>query len=360
LAGAMTIILFLIEKTPWTAAILLLLMTGLLVYPVLHFVTRQKVRGMVFACLIIATALLGWMVWPKHYPAESAKAQTPSRVLESIKQDTAQTEKADNPAPPYQPLTKKHKAATSKPDKPIQQAALREPLPQQEANPGSISGTYGGAQITGLIARDSGIGRRTGGSSVPAPENCDMSGAVNYCNSPNSDISNITVRSANPAVNVTNSENTPTSGVDYKQTQPLGGNGPGGPAIGISGGEGAQIENNVTYGCGSLVAATNAPGTRVENSEARLMPPDACELYYGALNLEVGCGGKKDQLIAWEKRIATFWTGENLKQWNEKFGPYDPAAIEAMTVDQMCADVFYHSPKMHFFQRVYYGHEGYQ
>ena len=89
------------------------------------------------------------------------------------------------------------------------------------------------------------------------------------------------------------------------------------------------------------------------------MPPDACELYYGALNLEVGCGGKKDQLIAWEKRVATFFTGDNLKQWNEKFGPYNPVAIEAMTLEQMCKDVFYDSPKMHFFQRVYYGHEGY-
>ena len=235
----------------------------------------------------------------------------------------------------------------------------RGPLPQQEANPSSISGTYGGVQIIGAVVHDSGIAYRTGGSSLSVPEKCDMSGAVNYCNSPNSEISNVTVRSANPAVNVTNSENTPTSGIDYQQTPPLGGDGPGGPTIDIHGAIGTHISGNVDEGCGSQVAAINAPGTMVENSEAHIMPPDACELYYGALNLEVGCGGKKDQLIAWEKRVATFFTGENLKQWNEKFGPYNPVAIEAMTLEQMCKDVFYDSPKMHFFQRVYYGHEGY-
>jgi hypothetical protein len=222
---------------------------------------------------------------------------------------------------------------TPPPTRATQQAALPETLPRQDTEP----------------------------DLALTPTKCESTAAVNYCNSPNSDISNITVRSADPAVNVTNSEHTSANGVDYKQTQPSPPKSEnirhGGPAIGISGAERSQVRDTVIYTCGSGVDATNAAGTAVQNAEVHLMPQDACKFYYGALNLEVNCGANKDKLIEWEKGVASFWTGDNLKRWNDEFGQYDPAA---MTIDQMCADVFYDSAKMHFFQHAYYGHEGYQ
>jgi hypothetical protein len=64
LAGVMAIILFLVEKTPLTIVCLLLLMLGLLVYPIVHFAKQGAWRAGAFAVCGIGILLLGWSVWP--------------------------------------------------------------------------------------------------------------------------------------------------------------------------------------------------------------------------------------------------------------------------------------------------------
>jgi hypothetical protein len=64
LTGIMAIILFLIEKTPLTVIVLLLLMVGLSIYPILHFAKNSLIRGFLILGVVIATALFGWGVWP--------------------------------------------------------------------------------------------------------------------------------------------------------------------------------------------------------------------------------------------------------------------------------------------------------
>jgi hypothetical protein len=59
LAGVMAIILFLVEKTPYTVASLLLLMVGLLIYPALHFFKRKGLRTAIFSTMAIGTAVFG-------------------------------------------------------------------------------------------------------------------------------------------------------------------------------------------------------------------------------------------------------------------------------------------------------------
>jgi hypothetical protein len=66
LAGAMAIILSLVEKTPFTVIGLLLLVVALLVYPVLHFAKRSMIRVGLLICAALVTAVFGWGVWPKH------------------------------------------------------------------------------------------------------------------------------------------------------------------------------------------------------------------------------------------------------------------------------------------------------
>jgi hypothetical protein len=76
LAGVMAIILFLVEKTPWTVAALLVAMAALLIYPVLHFAQSKNLRVLFLACVAIGTLAFGWYGWPKSNPRGSQSAAT--------------------------------------------------------------------------------------------------------------------------------------------------------------------------------------------------------------------------------------------------------------------------------------------
>jgi hypothetical protein len=65
LAGILAIVLFLVEKTPLTVAILLLLLLAFSVYPILHFVRRRRNRWTAFALIFLAVVCFGWKTWPR-------------------------------------------------------------------------------------------------------------------------------------------------------------------------------------------------------------------------------------------------------------------------------------------------------
>jgi hypothetical protein len=69
LAGIMAIILFLIEKSPASVVLLLLLMLGLSVYPILHFITGSSMRVAAFVIFGIVVVLFGWREWPRQATA---------------------------------------------------------------------------------------------------------------------------------------------------------------------------------------------------------------------------------------------------------------------------------------------------
>jgi hypothetical protein len=80
LAGAMAIVLFLIEKTPATISVLLGLMVLLLIYPLLHFFNGKIGRFVMFVVVLLVAVALGWGVWPKKKPTLIAQpAATPFR-----------------------------------------------------------------------------------------------------------------------------------------------------------------------------------------------------------------------------------------------------------------------------------------
>jgi hypothetical protein len=217
--------------------------------------------------------------------------------------------------------------------------------------------------------------------------------AINFRNSPGSEVNDSKIRSDIPAVSGEGGD-TKVNRLDYQQTLPQ----PSPPqkvpeqseppdngvpmaskpkelgatsAISLHGAlTGVKMVNNTTYGCGTAVNIDSAPGTVIENSNHNIMPAEACVFYYGALGLQGPCynrskpdspGHESDhelnnKLANWEAGVATFWKDENLKKWNDKFGRYDASK---MSVDQMCNDVDSESDKMSFFRLIYYGFEHY-
>ena len=67
---AVAIILFLVEKTPAMVALLLVLLTLSLIYPVLHFFKRSRARVFCFSGVGLLVAVLGVFVWP--HPKKNA------------------------------------------------------------------------------------------------------------------------------------------------------------------------------------------------------------------------------------------------------------------------------------------------
>src|SRR6266849_142674 len=65
LAGIMAIILWLIERTPATVVWWLVVMVGLAVYPILHFLRRVGFRLIAMVGMIGITVLLGLYAWPR-------------------------------------------------------------------------------------------------------------------------------------------------------------------------------------------------------------------------------------------------------------------------------------------------------
>lgn len=72
LAGVMAIVLFLVEKTPFTVVTLLILMVLLATYPVMHFIRRSTWRGVTLLAIVGCTVLFGHSVWPhKESPRDN-------------------------------------------------------------------------------------------------------------------------------------------------------------------------------------------------------------------------------------------------------------------------------------------------
>lgn len=129
LAGVMAIILFLVEKTPFTVVGLLVLMVALFAYPVLHFVPRINFRVALLACMLIGTIAFGWYVWPKSKlpsdqagskstsPESAATANSPAQGVTATTTQTAKVNKAQTstPAKPKRTKPVRHPATVSPP-----------------------------------------------------------------------------------------------------------------------------------------------------------------------------------------------------------------------------------------------------
>jgi hypothetical protein len=86
-ASVMAIALFLVEKTPVSTVVLLVLMLALSIYPILDF-SKSKTKRII--CLIVAlvgTVALGWAVWPKAKPLETA-----TQSANSVKENNGTTD----------------------------------------------------------------------------------------------------------------------------------------------------------------------------------------------------------------------------------------------------------------------------
>jgi hypothetical protein len=66
LAGIMAIILFLVEKTPYTVVGLLALMIALSIYPIWHFASTRKTRIIFGVLAVIFAVVFGRIEWPKN------------------------------------------------------------------------------------------------------------------------------------------------------------------------------------------------------------------------------------------------------------------------------------------------------
>ena len=113
LAGVMAIVLFLVEKTPFTVVGLLLLMVTLSVYPILHFVRRTNFRTAILACVTIGTLVFGWYVWPKSkLPNGQAKSSAQPSTPPSQMADVGANPNSGNSSVPSNPV-KKHRPKSS-------------------------------------------------------------------------------------------------------------------------------------------------------------------------------------------------------------------------------------------------------
>jgi hypothetical protein len=77
-ASILAILLFLIEKTPVSVVVLLVLILALTVYPILCFAKSPTARAICLIGTLLGTIALGRVVWPKAKLPEVA-AQTPSQ-----------------------------------------------------------------------------------------------------------------------------------------------------------------------------------------------------------------------------------------------------------------------------------------
>jgi hypothetical protein len=85
--AAMALILFLVEKTPVTVGAMIACIAGLLVYPILHFVSSWKARVPVISVMVVLVCLFGWSVWPKTPPIASILPKpTPTVMIPSANQ----------------------------------------------------------------------------------------------------------------------------------------------------------------------------------------------------------------------------------------------------------------------------------
>jgi hypothetical protein len=119
LGAVMALVLFWIDKTPWTAGFCIAAIAALMVYPVIHFVSHAVARIVVFIVLAVFLAVFGWSIWPKSRYAKPAMAAT--SPLPSQSQSVEQQQPSDSQqAKPEKP--KKSKTATQHGGPPQQQS----------------------------------------------------------------------------------------------------------------------------------------------------------------------------------------------------------------------------------------------
>jgi hypothetical protein len=78
----MAIVLYLIEKTPWSVGILTALMILLCIYPILHFFKGKRARIAICGVAVLASATFGWKEWPK--PSTQQSPPPPSQANASL------------------------------------------------------------------------------------------------------------------------------------------------------------------------------------------------------------------------------------------------------------------------------------
>jgi hypothetical protein len=148
LAGVMAIILFLIDRTPWTVVTLLLVMGGLSIYPMVHFARQIGIRVALLLFMAIGTGLFGWGVWPKNKLSangnsasetqQTLAANSPASQGTTVQTDTSTQGVPTTTSAPAavtpKTVAKRRIKPPAKSVAPTQQAALREPLPKQDAS----------------------------------------------------------------------------------------------------------------------------------------------------------------------------------------------------------------------------------
>ncbi len=67
--AAMALLLYLVEKTPITVAIMVVCIGGLLIYPVFHFVPSRIPRVITLSGMFLVVGLFGRSIWPKKAQA---------------------------------------------------------------------------------------------------------------------------------------------------------------------------------------------------------------------------------------------------------------------------------------------------
>jgi len=160
LAAVMALVLFWIDKTPFTAGLCIVAMAALLIYPVIHFVPSSRPRIVVFVVLAATLATFGWSIWPKRKTVLAGRF--PGAPLQTSAQPSPQSQSPINPAP------NKIRTRSSNPPKPREIATVDPPpLPPQQTASGGNNGQVGGGVTTGDCSNV-----QIGGSNNQATTNC--------------------------------------------------------------------------------------------------------------------------------------------------------------------------------------------
>jgi hypothetical protein len=61
----MALVLFIADKTPLAVGVMVACIAGLLVYPIIHFISSWAVRVPVLIATLVLVGLFGWRSWPK-------------------------------------------------------------------------------------------------------------------------------------------------------------------------------------------------------------------------------------------------------------------------------------------------------
>lgn len=138
LAAVMGIVLFWVEKTPIVAALSIVGIAALLVYPIIHFLRPRNVRILVFVAAALLVTLFGYEIWPQR------KVEVPVS------------------SPPYIPPR-----AVTPPKVPPPR-----PVTHQRPNPKSPPVAVGGASLGGGIDQGDCSVAQVGGIGNSATVNC--------------------------------------------------------------------------------------------------------------------------------------------------------------------------------------------